>query len=394
MKHMNKATLLTLLATLFSTPMATAMEAALDSIEANNTMLSALHQQNEAERLSNNTGLNLEDPEVEFTYMWGQPSEVPNKVAVGVSQSFDFATLSGAKRRVATRQNDMLALQYKQARVELLKEARIALVNLIYNNAVTALDNRKLGEYRQLAETQRIALERGDANVIGLNKINLELVAVENEVSLNKIEREAILLDLQRLNGGKELSMYKVTYPAENLPLTFEEFYAQAEMTSPMLAYVRSEIELSREQLSLTKSEGLPTFSVGYVNELMAGDNHHGVAVGLSIPLWSNSGKVKAAKAAVVAAQAQSDDAVAQFYGNVRSQYERTMSLRKTAREYASIVKKLSSTEYLTKALQAGQISIVDYINENKLYYEAIEKSLEAERDYRLALAELQSYLD
>ena len=165
-------------------------------------------------------------------------------------------------------------------------------------------------------------------------------------------------------------------------------------MTSPMLAYVRSEIELSREQLSLTKSEGLPTFSVGYVNELMAGDNHHGVAVGLSIPLWSNSGKVKAAKAAVVAAQAQSDDAVAQFYGNVRSQYERTMSLRKTAREYASIVKKLSSTEYLTKALQAGQISIVDYINENKLYYEAIEKSLEAERDYRLALAELQSYLD
>ena len=378
MKHMNKATLLTLLATLFSTPMATAMEAALDSIEANNTMLSALRQQNEAERLSNNTGLNLEDPEVEFTYMWGQPSEVPNKVAVGVSQSFDFATLSGAKRRVATRQNDMLALQYKQARVELLKEARIALVNLIYNNAVTALDNRKLGEYRQLAETQRIALERGDANVIGLNKI----------------EREAILLDLQRLNGGKELSMYKVTYPAENLPLTFEEFYAQAEMISPMLAYVRSEIELSREQLSLTKSEGLPTFSVGYVNELMAGDNHHGVAVGLSIPLWSNSGKVKAAKAAVVAAQAQSDDAVAQFYGNVRSQYERTMSLRKTAREYASIVKKLSSTEYLTKALQAGQISIVDYINENKLYYEAIEKSLEAERDYRLALAELQSYLD
>ena len=394
MKHINKATLLILLATLFNTSLASAMEAALDSIEANNTMLSALRSQNEAERLSNNTGLNLEDPEVEFTYMWGQPSEVPNKIGVGVSQSFDFATLSGAKRRVASRQNDMLALQYKQARVELLKEARIALVNLIYNNAVCALDNRKLREYKHLAETQRIALDRGDANVIGLNKITLELVAVENEVSLNMIEREALLLDIKRLNGGKALDVDNIVYPMVDIPLTFDEFYAQAEMTNPMLAYVRSEIELSREMLSLTKSEGLPSFSVGYVNELVAGDNHHGVAVGLSIPLWSNSGKVKAAKAAVVAAQAQSDDAVVQFYGNVKTQYERTMLLRKTAYEYASIVKQLSSTDYLDKALRAGQISIVDYINENKLYYDALEKSLEAERDYRLALAELQSYLD
>ena len=103
---------------------------------------------------------------------------------------------------------------------------------------------------------------------------------------------------------------------------------------------------------------------------------------------------MKAAKAAVSAAEAMSEDAVAQFYGNVRTQYERTIQLRRTASEYTQMVKRLSSREYLEKALRAGQISIVDYINENKLYYEALEKSLEAERDYRLALAELQSYLD
>lgn len=371
-----------------------AIESALDSIEVNNTTLKALREQNEALTLSNMTGLNLADPEVEFTYMWGQPSDVPNKIGVGVSQSFDFATLSGGKRRVAKSQNDMAILQYKQSRLDILKEARIAMVNIIYNKAVTELDNRKLSEYRHLAETQRKALECGEANVIGLNKINLELVAIENEVSLNKIENEALMLDLQRLNGGKELAIGNLAYSNFVLADTFEDFYAQAEAKSPVLAYVRSEVELSRQMLSLTKSEGLPSFSVGYVNELIAGDNHHGVAVGLSIPLWSNSGKVKAAKANVAAAQAQSEDAVAQYYAKVRTQYERTILLRKTAQEYSSMVKRLSSTDYLDKALKVGQISIVDYINENKLYYEAIEQSLQAERDYHLALAELQALLD
>lgn len=371
-----------------------AIESALDSIEVNNTTLKALREQNEALTLSNMTGLNLADPEVEFTYMWGQPSDVPNKIGVGVSQSFDFATLSGGKRRVAKSQNDMAILQYKQSRLDILKEARIAMVNIIYNKAVTELDNRKLSEYRHLAETQRKALECGEANVIGLNKINLELVAIENEVSMNKIENEALMLDLQRLNGGKELAIGNLAYSNFVLADTFEDFYAQAEAKSPVLAYVRSEVELSRQMLSLTKSEGLPSFSVGYVNELIAGDNHHGVAVGLSIPLWSNSGKVKAAKANVAAAQAQSEDAVAQYYAKVRTQYERTILLRKTAQEYSSMVKRLSSTDYLDKALKAGQISIVDYINENKLYYEAIEQSLQAERDYHLALAELQALLD
>ncbi len=370
------------------------IESVLDSIETNNTTLKALRNQNEAVALANNTGLNLADPSVEFTYMWGQPSDVPNKIAVGVSQEFDFATLSGAKRRVATRQNDLLKLEYKQTRLDVLKEARIALINLIYVNAVSDLDSRKLAEYRKLAKSEELALQRGETSVIGLNKINLELLAVENEVRMNIVERDALLLDISRLNGGKAIVFDTALYPEVMLADSFDEFYVQAEAVNPVLAYVRGEIELNREMLSLTKSESLPSFSVGYVNELVAGDNHHGVAVGLSIPLWSNSGKVKAAKAAVSAAEAMSEDAVAQFYGNVRTQYERTIQLRRTASEYAKMVKRFSSRDYLEKALRAGQISIVDYINENKLYYEALEKSLEAERDYRLALAELQSYLD
>lgn len=373
---------------------ASEMDAALDSIEKNNTALAAMRQENDAQRLQNMTGLNLPDPEVEFAYMWGQPATVRDKINVGVSQSFDFATLSGAKKRVALCQNDLVALQYKQSRLELIKEARTALINLIFINAVSNLDNEKLRAYKTLAAAQKKALDNGGTNVIGLNKINLELLGVENEVRLNEVERKALLLEIQRLNGGQILPFTLSEYPVVIMPTSFDEFYAMAEAQSPMLAYVRSEVELSRQMLSLAKSENLPAFSLGYVNELIKGDNHHGVSLGVSIPLWSNSGKVKAAKASLNASQARSEDAATQLYGNILTQYERTLMLRQTADEYARMVAALSNREYLKKALDAGQISIIDYINETNLYYEALEKALEAERDFQLAYAMLISYIE
>jgi hypothetical protein len=48
-----------------------------------------------------------------------------------------------------------------------------------------------------------------------------------------------------------------------------------------------------------------------------------------------------------------------------------------------------NNTDLLTKALNLGQISILDYIVEIGLYYETVNRTLEAERDYQKAYAEL-----
>ena len=47
----------------------------------------------------------------------------------------------------------------------------------------------------------------------------------------------------------------------------------------------------------------------------------------------------------------------------------------------------------LRKALDAGEISLLDYIVELGLYYTTVDEALAAERDYELALTELQSVM-
>ena len=61
-------------------------------IEQNNTTLSAYKNLNEAQKLENNTNIFLENPEVGFNYLWGDPSAIGNRQDFSVSQSFDFPT--------------------------------------------------------------------------------------------------------------------------------------------------------------------------------------------------------------------------------------------------------------------------------------------------------------
>ncbi|MDR1102321.1 MAG: transporter, partial [Tannerella sp.] len=48
-------------------------------------------------------------------------------------------------------------------------------------------------------------------------------------------------------------------------------------------------------------------------------------------------------------------------------------------------------TELLKKALDAGEISLLDYLVETGLYYDAIRRTLETERDFQIAFAELSA---
>lgn len=365
----------------------------LKEIEENNTLLRALRCENDALKLQNLTGLTLADPEVEFTYMWGQPSDVPNKINVGVSQSFDFATLSGAKKRVANRQNDLVELEYKQKCLAVLLEAEQTLVNLTYYNAIVEVNEQRFIKLKSQSEAYHSALSEGNSTIIDVNIIDLELKSVEADLRMSQIERDALLLKLNRLNGGKELRFVGTEFATVTMNETFEEWYSQAEQKNPMLQYLRSNIELGRETVSLSKSEGLPSFSVGYVNELIAGDNHHGVSIGLSVPLWSNRGKVKAAKASLVASQLRLEDAQLQFYTDLQLQYARVVAMSELANEYQVALNELNNKDVLEKALDAGEISIIEYVEGLQAYYDILEKTFETRRDFLNEYVQLAIYM-
>lgn len=160
---------------------------------------------------------------------------------------------------------------------------------------------------------------------------------------------------------------------------------------NPVLAYVEQEIELGKRQVSLSKAMGLPTFSAGYMSEKVVGQQFQGLTLGISIPLWENKNRVKQAKAAVTAAESRQTDSKQQFYSQLQILYNRANGLKNTADTYRKSLETVNNTDLLGKALNVGEISLLDYIVEVGLYYNTVSQALEAERDYQKAFAELSA---
>ena len=127
------------------------------------------------------------------------------------------------------------------------------------------------------------------------------------------------------------------------------------------------------------------------MSENTTGQNYKGISFGVSIPLWGNKNRVKQAKANVVAAEARQVENKQQFYDQLRNLYTRADGLKQTADNYRKSLTALNNTELLMKALNAGEISLLDYIVEIGLYYDMVNQTLAAERDFEKAQADLSA---
>ena len=363
----------------------------LTTLEENNTTLKALRETAEAQKLGNRTGIYLANPEVGFNYVWGKPGDIGNRTDINVKQVFDIPTITGMKSKVANEQNNLIEWQYKSDRMNILLEAKQYCIELIYYNALKQELDIRLKHAETIAKGHKDRLDRGDANQLEYNKVQLNLAAVQGEISRVEVEQNALLSQLKRLNGGTSVTFEDNRYSEISLPLDFDQWFAQAAQKNPVLAYVEQEIELSKRQVSLSKAMGLPTFSAGYMSEKVVGQQFQGLTLGISIPLWENKNRVKQAKAAVSAAETRQTDSKQQFYSQLQILYNRTYGLKNTADKYRKSLLTLNSTDLLGKALNAGEISLLDYIVEIGLYYNTITQALEAERDYQKAFAELSA---
>lgn len=369
----------------------TSVQRILSSIEENNTTLHTFKKEATAEKLGNKTGIYLSNPDVEFNYLWSSPTNLEKRNDLSIKQTFDIATITGMKSRMANNKNELVDLQYKSNRLTILLEAKQYCIDLIYYNGLMKELEIRLKHSQTIADGYKQRMKQGDVNVLEYNKIQLNLSTIQGEIARVEVERNSILSELKRLNGGIDVVLTDTTYEGTLLPNNFEEWYSYAEQKNPLLQYVRQQIETSKYEVKLNKAMGLPKFSAGYMSERTRQVNSQGLTVGISIPLWENKNRVKQAKANVIAAEARRDENKQQFYNKLRTLYMRASGLQETALAYRKSLATLNSTELLMKALKVGEISLLNYIIEIGLYYNTVNQALTSERDYQRALAELSA---
>jgi len=377
----------------FSTHAQRGYDAVLQQIEVNNTTLAALRKQTDADKIGNRTGLTPVNPEVEFNYLWGNPALIGNRTDISVRQTFDFPTAYAHRNRIAGLQNENAELAYKVERINVLLLAKQTCIELVYFNALAKEYAARLQNAERIAAAYKAKWDAGEVSILEHKKAQLNLSTVQADVARIDVETRRATSLLKQLNGGEEITFHDTDLPPSPAERGwgrgFEDWYATAETKSPVLQYISGQIEISRQQVKLNQALGLPKFSAGYMSEKVVGQHFQGVTLGASIPLWENKNRVNYARAQIQAAELALEDNKVQFYNRLQSHHLKAVALQQNAQKLRQSLSDYGNEPLLKKALDAGEISLLNYLLEIEYYYDVMNKVLEAERDFEMAAAEL-----
>lgn len=366
----------------------------LASIETNNPELKAGAQivlSQKAEVSSQNT---LEDPNFEFEHLWGADNAKDRKYDISVSQSFDFPSLYVQRNKIGNLKRNLYDGQQAVLRQQILLQAKELCLQVIYLNRCIRLGNERQAAADELVKLYRERLTSGDANILDVNKIEIEQLNITTSNIQRRNELAACLAQLQALNGGEPLNLAEsalTEYSDRELPASFDDLKEQALQSDPELQMLRQENQIAGKEISLNRAGWLPKFELGYRHAYELGERFNGLSVGVSIPLFANRKKVKIAKAQAVAGSFTVNNKELQTLAVLQSSYNEAVAL-KDNRERYELLTRQNNFELLQKALASGKISMVEYLVDATQLYEAFENKLSLEYEYQLRLARMYKF--
>jgi outer membrane protein, heavy metal efflux system len=360
-------------------------------VEKNNTTLAAIRSQVEAEKTGNRTGIFLHNPEMDI-YLLNSRDEQVRRTNFHLVQPFDFATLLGRRNQLSKALNQQLDYQYLQHRQEVLLEAHQLVVDLIYLNAMAHELEIRLEHSSNIARSYETMLQAGETNILEHNKAQINHFNARKAAELNAVERQLLLARLQALNGGIELEVSEREFPVPLIPGEFATWFEEAVPGNPFLLGTAQQIAISQQEERLARAAWLPSFSAGYMMEALPMERFAGFGMGISIPLWENRNTLKYARLRTMAMQQHQTDLETRYFSQLKGMYDQVRALQELSLNYRSMLQSLDNSELLLKALEAGQISLIEYMLELGFYYEAVNMSLDTERQLHKVLAALQQF--
>ena len=365
----------------------------LKSIETNNKSLQANTKMTDAQKLEAQTGKFLANPSVEWEQMWGIRNNPGSEYTLTVKQSLDFPTTYSNKNKLANLKANTIGFQSAAYRQQLLLNAKQTCIEIIYLRKQKSLLDERLANAETMFALYKKRFESGDANQLELNKIQLELLNAQNQSRLNKAALTAAEEQLRNFNGGNSITFDATDYPTGEELINFDQLQAAFMEADPNLKSLTGDQEIANREVKLSRSLTLPKFDVGYKRN--AASDHvasNGFMVGVSIPLFENKNTVKKAKAQAEFATASLEDNRLNLKTNLQQLYQQAEALQISRADYAKVLEQQRNIELLNKALNAGQLSVIDYFTELTTIYDSHQSYLDVEKEYHSILAQLYQY--
>lgn len=391
-KRMKKITVLIILFTAYSNLYSQDNTGkVLIEIEKNNTTLSALRKLTDARKTGNKTGIYPSGPEAGFNYLNGTAG---NRTDLSIIQSFDFPSVYVRKGQISNLLNDQADLEYQKQLKTVLLQARLICSDLIYTNALKNEYTVRLDHARKIAASFQSKFNTGETNILELNKAKLNLLNSVKELEALEISRNHLLMQLSALNGGQPLSFNDSVFFLTAVNENFEQWFSTAVQNNPDIALLRKEADISKKQVDLSRAQNMPRLSAGYMSEIIPGEEEfRGITAGISIPLWENNNKTRYARANAKAIESLEADSRMQFHNRLKALHSKIIASMKIVADYRTSLVSLDNAVLLQKALDYGEVSLIDYMFELSIYYDSVNMLLELERDLAKSIDELNQYM-
>ncbi len=364
----------------------------LKEVETNNKSIQSNKKYWEARRAEFKTGLTPYDPQVEYDYLFGSPAGAGNQKDFSVTQRLDFPSTYKRKRQLSNQQIAQTSLHQSVYRQDILLEAKLISLQIIYLNKKALELNKRLANTKLLVQDYQKKLDRGDVIILEVNKAKLQLLNIQNEAALNDNEILVATTKLSELNGGQQIIIKDTAYPLTAVVPDFETLDSAIEANDPFLKVFEQEKAIMQQQIRVQKSLNLPKIETGYHSQGILGQSYKGVHAGITIPLWENKNRLKAVQANLDYATTNAQTHVLEHRLENKGYYDQLAVRLKAMQEYKDLLATLNNTELLNKALRLGQITIIQYFQDESYYFSAYDKYLQMEREYQQAIARLYKY--
>jgi cobalt-zinc-cadmium efflux system outer membrane protein len=368
------------------------LDSLLLEVSCNNKSIRAYKQLLVAKKINFKTGLSLNNPTLEYDYMRGAPGSAGNQTDITAVQNFDFPSVYLRKNQLSKLSIEKLAVLQKDFIQEVLLETKLIYIELIFLQKSKTLLATRIANEQKIREAIQQKFDTGSSSILELNRAKVN--SVSSKRKLNDIDRKLKLThqNLALLNGGIEYKFSAYSYTITPKLGSLEEVMAKAIRGDYHLQVIRQDQLITEKQVQVNKALAMPKLEGGYRYQSILGQRFNGFHAGISIPLFENKYKVKAAKQQVKYFEFLAENHQVAHHLELETLYGTATSLKENIDSYLDLFSSTQSEELLLKAFEVGEISSLNYFMELNYFYQARNDYILLQKEYNIIVCKLMKY--
>jgi cobalt-zinc-cadmium efflux system outer membrane protein len=259
----------------------------------------------------------FKNPEVSFEFGGREVRDSENilqgngtTLSVSVMQTFEFPGKGTLRKAIANKNIEIAELGLEQFRLSLAGQVRVLAYEHLAAVAEAQAAEAVYKQSNELASQLNSQANFGARLQIEIRLVQASLIELGEAIKDASLRREETRTQLNSLLGRPQNLPLRIsaslTPPTKRLDDTALVFAGQS--NNPLLKIRQKELERSARELTSTRLDIAPDFSIGpFFSRDVAGDTEQNIggAISATIPVWDwNIGNIQSAKARLAAAEA------------------------------------------------------------------------------------------